>query len=692
MITLEAGSCQLELSDTGGLRKIYFKHLCIAEGTGELFRFRLRSKQGEKIWISSRDFRRKRFSESTFIFSHQKRFPPLKVKIALKAGQDAFFFRPMISGIPDGWGLEWLDVPELTVNARNELFHPRSEGAIIRHPEQRKYRPPDIENPDFYLDNYPGRCQMQFMAAWRQGKGLYYAAHDAQGTPKRILYSGTEHNRKIRLRLETACGAVTQYTSPFEYVVGGFSGNWMDACKIYRQWAIPTFGSKQKKIPAWMKDSPVTLIYSVRGDGSIKDSPNSCFPYIKGLKHIKKYATCLDSRIMAILMRWDGHGPWLPPELWPPLGGAEMLTNFCRRVHQAGHLLGLYGSGTAWTLKSHSNHYDASEDFSSKNLGKYMCANADGSLCPEEMGGIRKGYHMCITESYPKKIISEQIQSIAEAGIDFLQYFDQNIGCNNYLCYAKNHRHPIYPGAWSTLSMRKLLHRQNQDLGKKGREMILGTEGAAAEPYLGELPFNDLRSSLYFGDIPVPAYQFVYHGHTFDFMGNQVHMARVLDLKKGKDNFLFRIGWSFVSGVMLSIPMRADTGDIHWSIDCSWEILPPEQKNVIRLIRNLNKIRKENPDIFLYGRMEKDFILMACEFYELRLRKTKMKVKKILSSAWTTPEGRKFQILANAFPKSEKAVLEIPETVSAYIHHRLLTGKCNITIPPLSALIMEIKS
>ncbi len=689
-ITLRSGKTRIDFDcRTAALKAIFFNRARVAAGTGELFTLRLRKNDNSSIFISGSEFSTVKFEESGFNFSGCACSPQLHVRINVQAGDGMFLFRPVIRGISDDMRLELIDTPQIAVEAKRDLFHPRSEGGIMFHPEKKNYTPPEIDDPEFYIDNYPGRCQMQFMAASRNGSGIYFAAHDPEGTPKRIIYSGIDGGKRVRLRLETFCsGTQNEYCSPFPYVLCGFSGDWMDACEIHRDWAEKAFALQPEcPVPEWMKDSPVTLIYPVCGNGTIQAETNEFFPYVKGMKYVNKFARLLNSRIMALLMRWDQNGPWLPPEIWPPAGGEKRLAEYRDQLHAAGHLLGLYGSGTAWTLKSHTNTYDATNQFHRKKLHDVMCQNAHGEIYENVMPGIRNGYYMCMTEEYPREIIKSQILAMAKFGVDFLQFFDQNLGCNNYLCCAKNHRHPPLPGAWSTSSMQELLAELNAILKESGIKMLLGTEGAAAEPYVSQLPFNDLRSSLYFGDRPVPAYQYVFHQYCHDFMGNQVHMSHCLKLKESPDNLLFRIAYSFNAGVMLSVPMR-NNGLIDWGNDGDWSLTPPDQKSAITLLKNLNEMRRTHPEIFLHGRMLKPKIKLDGRKYILHHQKRKIIFDRFFNSAWITPDKKHVQVITNFLPEIAEISGSVPTNCNAFWNGHTLKNDFSLKLPPLSATLL----
>ena len=648
-----SGNFSLRFSpDTGAIAGgIYLGKQVLLESP-EAFKLGFRLPDATLRYISGNDFNDIAFQNDTLQFRSHPQFPALEVTIRLASLPDnAIALHWSGRGFPAGWRLETSDLPVVHLSAEGQLLHPRSEGGIIFHPERHKYVPPDIRHPEYYIDNYPGRCQMQFMAHWNDdGFGVYFAAHDAGCAPKQISYSGASDSI-LRLGLETFCGgAEDSYECPFPYVLAGFQGDWIEPCEIYRNWVEKALDlKKHTHFPSWAETSPITLIYPVCGDGTIKAEPNQYFPYMNGLPYVEKMAEALQSRIMALLMRWDKNGPWLPPEIWPPLGGEKAMLDFKEALHSQGHLLGLYGSGTAYTLKSYTNSYDATEEFREKHLEKAMCANPDGSLCVNEMGGIRTGHYMCTETDYCRTVIRNQIQAMAKAGIDFLQYFDQNLGCCNYLCYSTEHGHPSIPGQWSTGSMLSLLKELNEAIRTTGSDMLLGTEGAAAECFVRELPFNDLRSSMYFAEYPVPAYNYVFHQYTTNFMGNQVHFTQCIDHEKSPHDLLFRMAFCFMKGDMLSIPMR-ENGLVDWGNDGDWLIQPPEQESILLLCRNLNATRRLHPDIFLYGRMVRPRFTVQCGTYDIYHKARCMTFDSILTSAWTTPSGNYAQVLVNYLP------------------------------------------
>lgn len=106
---------------------------------------------------------------------------------------------------------------------------------------------------------YPGYAQMQFLAHYRDGKGLYFAAHDETHVQKGVEWEWMEAGR-IRLSLQTFCGEAKAgiYESAFDYRLRPYAGGWLEACSLHRDWVrtLPGFAKKAER-PKWLRETRV---------------------------------------------------------------------------------------------------------------------------------------------------------------------------------------------------------------------------------------------------------------------------------------------------------------------------------------------------------------------------------------------------------------------------------------------------
>lgn len=666
--------------DNGSIMGFIHNEIQLLKAAELAFTMALLDSEGNYIFLSSNDFHCRR-DDGGYAYNSCSRFPDISVKMNVRELEGVYFFRPEVHGIPISHILDWFDGPQVVVPSNGNLFYPFGEGLIIDQPEIReegeygKYHPLGFPVRGRSVGGFfPGICQMQFMAFYTENGGIYFGAHDPECTTKAVEYA-FDGVGGTRLSLQTFCGGCRDYISPFEYVLASFDGDWMDACEIYRDWLKP----EPVKSPVdWLDDSPVVVIYPVRGDGDDcgKLEANEYFPYINALPYVDKYAEAFNCRIMVLLMHWEGTAPWAPPYVWPPFGGEEALAEYRDALHVRGHLLGLYGSGSAWTQKSSITDYSCEEKFEKENLARYMMRGPKGEMDAVVCNGEnsqRLGYDMCLTEEWSRRTVKDEIMKLANFGVDYAQYFDQNLGGAHLFCYSSEHHHPPAPGLWQVKAMRSLLTEANSEIVASGSKMLLGCEAAAADPYLRQLPFNDARPVFGWDrGISVPAYAFVHHEEINNFMGNQCGLNFQLEMLDAPENLLYRTAYSFNAGDMLSVVLK-NNGLIHWNWVLKWDYPEPDQENIITLIRNLNQFRKQYPEFLRFGRMLKPLKPVTGGKYEIPMKRRTVMVDSFLHSSWRESNGGQAQIITNFLPWKQTVdydgrALEL-EPLNAVIFH-----------------------
>ena len=351
------------------------------------------------------------------------------------------------------------------------------------------------------------------------------------------------------------------------------------------------------------------VTYPVRGTRDLGDmTPNEYFPYTKALPVLRSLAEQFDSKVLALLMHWEGSAPWAPPYVWPPYGGTEDFQAFVDALHTDGNLAGVYASGTGYTLRSNTDPtYGREEEFAEKHLVDIVTRAPDGAPAGNGVcagpNAQRIGYDMCPANEWVKDVVVREVAKVLGSGVDYMQYFDQNLGGSCYRCYARNHGHPAGPGIWQNEAMMDIYRRLEELVARHGIKTLIGCEAAAAEPFIPYLLFNDNRFHLNLhAGRPVPAYAYVNHEYLNNFMGNQNAVSAFVDIARSPLNLHQRVALSFVQGDLLTAVLKGG-GRLCWE----WGLLGgegPDHQSVITLMRNLNAWRRGavNPPLRTHGK------------------------------------------------------------------------------------------
>ena len=545
---------------------------------------------------------------------------------------------------------------------------------------------------------FPAIVETQFMAYYDDRSGLYFATHDNTYGLKGISFFKDNGGIKFEFRHFTGAEFNSDYEIPYPTVMKFFHGDWRDASEIYKTWfkqnKAPDFVeiSKNEKIPAWYGESPVIITYPVRGihDTDVMD-PNAHFPYINVMPEVEKYEKLFGSKIMVLLMHWEGTAPWAPPIVWPPYGGEEEFKKLVDALHERGNVIGVYCSGLGWTIQSHTDPvYNTQELFDSQNLSEEMCLSPAQDLPYSNIcRAQRSGYDLCPTRDFTINTITEQVSLMAGAGIDYIQLLDQNHGGTSYFCYSKKHNHPPVPGSWQVKAVKNLLNKATKNTGK----VLYGCESAAAESYIPELLFSDNRFILNYGiGTPVPCYSYIYHEYVNNFMGNQVCANAFIDRLKNPLCLPERVAYSFIAGDMLTAVLTVD-GKIDWSWGKGSKDVLPNQEELCELIKNLNYWRQTKPEYLHTGSMVKpiNYDVEILKMTPLN-RKGDFYVPAVHSSAFTAENGKTAQFFANY--TNEDKVIKLTLTKKANLvgydfTKPLNIGEVEFTVPARSAYMLE---
>lgn len=573
---------------------------------------------------------------------------------------------------------------------KGEIIIPYNEGALVTNLERRLnspfgYMEPDYPSRGIYF-MYPNMICSQFEGYIANNKGIYFGMHDNKHTPKHIDFKKENNCLKIQMRTFTNVSFGDDYESDFDSVLKIFEGDYYDCFEIYRNWFEKNKNPNIKKIkdnkdlPEWYHESPLVITYPVRGlkdsDKAMLENPN-LYPYSNVIPFLKEVGEKTNSKVMTLLMHWEGTAPWAPPYSWPPYGGEGLFSSFLNECHKENILVGLYTSGLGWTQTSYRAVYDRQKEFERDNLANIMCKNTDGYMFSTVVSDIRLGYDLCPMLDKTKQLIRQETEKLLNSGVDYVQILDQNHGGCSYFCYALDHGHVPAPGSWQVDETLKLLESIEKD------KALLGCESGASEPFLSQLLFSDNRFILnYYIGTPIPLYAYIYHEYVNNFMGNQICMA--LDYQD--NSFTYRLAYSFLAGDMFTLVINNN-----YDIMDAWCLDRTVDKDVVlTFINTLTKWRIDQSEYLHLGRMEKPESYQTTNEYFIHEDRTKLEYKSILSTSFSN-NGKTMQLFVNYNLKP--VLLGFSEEKTIYLDSKLsksISAK-EIEIPPLEvvAIIKE---
>ena len=534
-----------------------------------------------------------------------------------------------------------------------------------------KYRPMNYPSEGLY-SMFPAVIQSQFLSYYDDTAGIYMAAEDSERSIKGIDIGPLDDAIKMQFRLYPGINAdEADYNLPFNLVIDFFKGDWHNAAELYRTWFeanLPenlTAIEENKTLPEWYSDSPLVVTYPVQGIHDTDPSgPNRLFPYNNALPYLEEIGEATGSRVMSVLMHWEGTAPWAPPYVWPPVGGAEMLADFGKELHKRDYILGVYCSGISYTLQSNINDFNMQKEFDENNLSQYMCASPTGELISKTCQAQRKSYDMCISQDFTKNVLLEEARKMASCGLDYIQILDQNHGGTPYFCFSDKHGHPAVPGKWMVDHMTDFLKKLKSIVGEK---VLLGCESAAAESYLPYMNLSDNRFNLngYVGKF-IPLYGYIYHKYLQNFSGNSVCSLDIFDIKRSPDSYLLRAAHSFLAGDFMTLVINQD-GQIAWAWGERDFSYLPDRKAVLNFIKSATAYKRGVGKKYLtFGSMIKPCKVVSDTVLMYKTNQERYtEYQKVLTTAWKSSDGTRAQFMANYCNTAEKFTIDLTNTNGA---------------------------
>ena len=407
-----------------------------------------------------------------------------------------------VAGVGPKWSVWEVSTPQTA-------FAELAEDAVFFHPKVSGIATPGLWRKALsYKDTYPGATvPMPFWAAYdeKRGTGLYMGVHDPAASIKDFELHTNTKTRTVHVKVthpaENALDTGNGYRAPGEVVWRTFTGDWFDACVIYRDWVRAhakwypklTEGEGRADTPLWMRGLPLWIL----GGGTNYDAN------LAGLKRVRKeYGV----PVAIHWYRWHQ----IPfdndyPHYFPTNKGfAEAVAE----VQKDEIYVMPYINGRLWDIQDRG-----AEDFEftkvalpaatkgpdgKPNLEIYGSKNPDGSrvklavMCPA-------------TKLWQDKIGNIVDRLFGEVGVASV-YIDQIAACRAKCCYDPDHGHPTGGGHWWTAGYWEMMERIREKMPKD--RMV--TSECNAEPFVRH--FDGYLTWHWQNQDQVPAFAAVYGG------------------------------------------------------------------------------------------------------------------------------------------------------------------------------------
>lgn len=294
--------------------------------------------------------------------------------------------------------------------------------------------------------SYPSAFgNMQFTAYYsiEKNSGIYLASEDPDGNRKSIHWSKPDENwMEISIKHTPIFGEGNDFDLPFKVKLGIFTGDWYDAARIYKSWAIsqPWLKkgtiSERTDIPIWFKSLPLHMWILTHPFEYPDSNPFSILS-----ERSNNVSSYLQVPLAMDWIGWENTGWYINyPDVFPPKEGWDSFDETISNVKTgANHILTIICctalSSLAQSFNEALNYAMIDRNGEISRWGNY----SEGSLSTIF-------YTMCPKTDYWKRKISELTTTLANHGLDIIQM--DGFPLTVPICYDTIHRHPIGGGNW----------------------------------------------------------------------------------------------------------------------------------------------------------------------------------------------------------------------------------------------------
>ncbi len=574
--------------------------------------------------------------------------------ISLASGNAPSNWRIAIDNRSKKWGIDSLCYPFLRTICKkgtaDVLLPTGAFGGTLNH-----------NNTSAYDGFYPyWECAVQFMAFNQGNAGLYVAAHDGEENTKKLKLMNDQHVTFEVYAADTGIAGSARIPS-FPIVISAYNGNWWQASKIYRKWAIQQkwmrkgWLAKRTDVPQrfldigfWLQGQAVPQEWlsakTIRSD--MTDAQKFFSPLKLALHWYDWHEIPFDSEY---------------PEFFPPKkGAAEDIKHF----ETNGLSIMPYINAHLWDTGL-PNFNTEGRPAAIKSQDGVL--NAGPAATPGRELAVMCPY----TQSWQNKITGISKRLIDELGVTGI-YLDQLGGTRAKPCFDPSHGHPLGGGNFWTEG-----YRQMADSVRKvaSPNHVYLTSEMFAEQFIDEID-GFLIAHLYRHENDVPLIQAVYSGYT-------TYFGCLESSRDSQDTFAALQGTSFI-----------------WGLQPGWlKVGFLKQKEKADLAKKLALYRMAAKDFLIYGELvdevhitpEPDKLSATIYGFFAEISAYNTRFPTVRGSLWRSYDGKSLGIvLMNMDSKPHKA------SFSVDINHWLKRSKNKLGIyriqPEGTKLEQEVNS
>ncbi len=520
---------------------------------------------------------------------------------------------------------------------------------------------PGSEKTDYYLGSY---CSSYKIAKPREslgfgegfgnypGNGIAIQLHCySDGMNKGSLYLAVEDTTRGRkafcaepMKSKKAFGWNILYyydgesdkegnwTLPYQVAVAPIQGDWYDAAKLYRKWALKSGVIKllrdRTDIPAWFYDTATVLEAVFRGE---KPSDMDAVA-----NNMLKTREALGEDYIVHAYKWykgADEDDRCPPDYHAKDGFKEAVA----KLRAGGIHVMPYMNLSLFDTKTEKWRVDKPEQWANRN--------EDGTITPRMAAEpFYNNIHMCAATDYWQNTMVDLAKYIInDVGADSL-YLDE-IHVHPWLCFATNHKHKAQGGNYLTSSYLTILDRMRAETGKPDLVMMgeCGTEAFA------DKITSNLVGHYDFDPFSDPMLQAVMHDCIVETgMGVVQPEAASMDMWAAKQGFCFVRGKQF--GWLIA-------GDIF----SPWK---PELAPQMRYLHELGECRRACREYLIFGNFLREPDMSANPAHQVEWSQVwgthpkPIRFPNVLASAYKAEDGSVGLVLVNTMPTTQ--TVEIP--------------------------------